>query len=101
VSVHNLDLTYSITEPGEGITPDPLQVWAANVQLAEVTVVTAWRNQRTDARRGEDICIWLRGRILRKDGTPGKRSGSLPVDVLAAQPVWLAELIEDARARLA
>jgi hypothetical protein len=47
-----------------------------------------------------NVVVYLRGRVLKKDGTPGKHSRSVRVYLFERQPPWLDALVDDAIERL-
>lgn len=48
----------------------------------------------------DNLRVGVEGVGLKKDGTRSRRNGHSRVDLSAAQPRWLEDIIEDARRRL-
>lgn len=86
----NLSYTWWRTYPsGAGIIGE-------GPRLDRVFDVSVW----PDHRDGTEIVVWVRGPMLRKDGTPSRVQRSVRVDASSLQPPWLVEVIGDAHTRL-
>lgn len=83
------DLTYQLHDRGV----DSGGVHGDGPPLHRVHEAQAWE-------QNGKVVVYLRGRILKKDGTPGKHTRSLRVYLADRQPPWLEALVEDAIERL-
>lgn len=81
-------LTYSIRgRTGDGIEGDGFALHTVHEVSASVSLA------------GDDLRMYARGRMLRRDGQPGPSRG-IEIDLAASQPAWLRQIITDATWRL-
>lgn len=72
---------------------DPTDIRGDGPPLHRVHEAIAWESY------GE-VNVSVRGRILKRDGIPGKHNRSVRVWITESQPPWLDALVEDAIERL-